>query len=99
MLLADTLTADLAFYANGDVTSEWAATQSLRGVSEGDMTRYALPRREPLLVELEAFVDRLEGDGGAPTVTLIEGLETVECAEAVLASAAAGETVVRGAVA
>ena len=62
MLLADTLTADLAFYANGDVTSEWAATQSLRGVSEGDMTRYALPRREPLLVELEAFVDRLEGD-------------------------------------
>ncbi len=99
MLLADTLTADLAFYANGDVTSEWAATQSLRGVSEGDMTRYALPRREPLLVELETFVDRLEGDRGAPTVTLIEGLETVECAEAVLASAAAGETVVRGAVA
>jgi UDP-N-acetylglucosamine 3-dehydrogenase len=99
MLLADTLTADLAFYANGDVTSEWAATQSLRGVSEGDMTRYALPRREPLLVELEAFVDRLQGAGDAPTVTLQEGLETVECAEAVLASAAAGETVVRGAVA
>ena len=32
-------------------------------------------------------------------MTLQEGLETVECAEAVLASAAAGETVVRGAVA
>lgn len=99
MLVADTLTADLTFYANGDVASEWAATQSLRGVSEGDMTRYALARREPLLVELEAFVDHLGGaddhDGGV--VSLPEGLETVACAEAVLASASTGETVVLGA--
>ncbi|HSD77064.1 MAG TPA: Gfo/Idh/MocA family oxidoreductase [Solirubrobacteraceae bacterium] len=94
MLVADTLTADLTFYANGDVASEWAATQSLRGVSEGDMTRYALSRREPLLVELEGFVDRLRGVDGAGTVSLVEGLETVACAEAVLASAATGDTVV-----
>jgi UDP-N-acetylglucosamine 3-dehydrogenase len=94
MLVADMLTADLTFYANGDIASEWAATQSLRGVSEGDMTRYALSRREPLLVELEAFLDRLEGNDGAGIVSLHEGLETVACAEAVLASAASGETVV-----
>ncbi len=56
MLVADTLTADLTFYENGEVASEWDASQSLRGVSEGDMTRYALARREPLLVELETFV-------------------------------------------
>jgi len=93
MLVADTLTADLTFFANGDVASEWAATQSLRGVSEGDMTRYALPRREPLLVELEAFLDHLAGHDGAGTVSLDEGLETVAYAEAVLASAATGETV------
>jgi predicted dehydrogenase len=97
MLVADTLTADLAFYANGDIASEWAATQSLRGVSEGDMTRYALSRREPLLVELEAFVDRVQGDDGAGTVSLQEGLETVTYAEAVLASAAGGQTVTLGA--
>ncbi|MBU6338243.1 MAG: Gfo/Idh/MocA family oxidoreductase, partial [Acidobacteria bacterium] len=41
MLVADTLTADLTFYENGIVSCEWGATQSLRGVSEGDMTRYA----------------------------------------------------------
>ena len=99
MLVADTLTADLTFYANGDVASEWAATQSLRGVSEGDMTRYALPRREPLLLQLEAFVDALEGRPGDAVVTLADGLETVETAEAVLASAAGGETIVRGTVA
>jgi UDP-N-acetylglucosamine 3-dehydrogenase len=94
MLVADTLTADLTFYANGDVASEWPETQSLRGVSEGDATRYALARREPLLVELETFCDLLTGDGDAAVVTLAEGLDTVVVAEAALASAQAGETVV-----
>ena len=42
MLVADTLTADLTFYANGAVGSGWPDSQALRGVSEGDMTRYAL---------------------------------------------------------
>jgi UDP-N-acetylglucosamine 3-dehydrogenase len=93
MLVADTLTADLSFFANGNVASEWPATQSLRGVSEGDMTRYALARREPLLVELETFCDLLQGDADAPVVTLAEGLETVLVAEAVLSSAQVGETV------
>ena len=94
MLVADTLTADLTFYANGQVTSDWAASQQLRGGSEGDMTRYALERREPLLVELEHFCDLVAGRDGAQVVTLEEGLQAVRTAEAVLASAASGETVV-----
>ena len=93
MLVADTLNADLTLYRNGSVTSEWPSIQALRGVSEGDSTRFALARREPLLVELETFVDLLEGDSGAAVVSLEEGLETVRCAEAVLASAVRGETV------
>ena len=93
MLVADTLTADLTFYANGNVASEWPETQALRGVSEGDSTRYALARREPLLVELETFFDLLEGDADAGIVTLAEGLETVVVAEAVIASAQSGGTV------
>jgi predicted dehydrogenase len=93
MLVADTLTADLTFYANGEIASEWSSAQALRGVSEGDMTRYALPRREPLLVELEGFVDLLEGRPDPRVVTLREGLEVVALAEAVLASAASGESV------
>ena len=93
MLVADTLTADLTFYENGDTASEWDATQSLRGVSEGDMTRYALSRREPLLVELEAFCDLLLGEPEAGVVSVDDGLETVVSAEAVLRSAESGETV------
>jgi UDP-N-acetylglucosamine 3-dehydrogenase len=93
MLEADTLTADLTLYRNGQVTSSWAAAQALKGVSEGDATRFALQRREPLLIELEAFCALLRGEPGARVVTLAEGLETVEVADAVLRSARTGETV------
>ena len=93
MLVADTLTADLTFHANGVATSDWATMQQFRGVSEGDSTRYALTRREPLLVELETFAALVAGDPAAAVVTLEEGLETVSVAEAVLTSAATGETV------
>lgn len=93
MLVADTLTADLTFHANGVATSDWTAMQQFRGVSEGDTTRYALTRREPLLVELETFAALVRGEEDAAVVTLEEGLETVTVAEAVLASAAGGETV------
>jgi UDP-N-acetylglucosamine 3-dehydrogenase len=93
MLVADTLTADLTLYRNGSVTSEWSSAQALRGVSEGDATRFALSRREPLLAELEAFCALLAGDDDAPVVTLEEGLETVRCAEAVLESARLGRSV------
>jgi len=93
MLVADTLTADLTLFRNGAVTSEWSAAQALKGVAEGDSTRFALARREPLLVELEAFCAWVAGDEMAPVVTLQEGLETVRHAEAVLAAAHSGETV------
>jgi predicted dehydrogenase len=94
MLVADTLSADLYFYANAHVsTGGWPEMQARRGVAEGDMTRYALERREPLAVELEEFCARLAGADGAAVVTLEEGLETVAVAEAVLSSARSGETV------
>ena len=57
MLVADTLTADLTFYANGDDGVAMGARRRRCAASrEGDATRYALARREPLLVELEAFL-------------------------------------------
>jgi len=93
MLVADTLTSDLVFHENGHVTSEWDSTQAMRGVAEGDSTRYALQRREPLLVELEAFCDLVLGDDSSAAVSLAEGLQTVRCAEKVLESARCMQTV------
>jgi UDP-N-acetylglucosamine 3-dehydrogenase len=93
MLVADQLTGDLSLFRNGDVESTWDAARTLRGVSEGDMTRFALARREPLLVQLETFCAYVRGDDDAGVVTLEEGLHAVQAAEAVLRAAAEGTTV------
>ncbi|HEX6967832.1 MAG TPA: Gfo/Idh/MocA family oxidoreductase [Micromonosporaceae bacterium] len=90
--VADTLTADLTFYANGATGPEWEALRTFRGVAEGDMIRYAIPKREPLLVEHERFRDAVEGKDN-DIVTLRQGLRTVEVAAAVLQSASDGSTV------
>jgi len=90
--VADTLTADLTFYANGAIGTEWEALRNFRGVAEGDMIRYAIPKREPLLVEHERFRDAVSGEAG-DTVTLRQALRTVEVADAMLRSAREGGTV------
>ncbi|MFJ6723572.1 Gfo/Idh/MocA family protein [Streptomyces sp. NPDC091281] len=90
--IADTLTADLTFHSNAAVTTEWEALQAFRGVSEGDMIRYAIPKREPLQVEHELFRDAVLGED-ADICTLRQGMRTVEVAAAVLASATDGGTV------
>jgi predicted dehydrogenase len=89
--VADTLTADLTFYANGAINTEWEALRSFRGVAEGDMIRFAIPKREPLLVEHERFRDAVEGKD-SDVVTLRQGLRTVEVSAAVLESARTGAT-------
>ena len=90
--VADTLTADLTFFANGSTRTEWDAISVFRGVSEGDMTRYAIPKREPLVLEHETFRDAVEGKTDAGIVTLRQGLRAVMVAEAVLESARTGAT-------
>jgi predicted dehydrogenase len=93
MLEADTLSADLTFYENAQVDVVWSASQQFRGVSEGDVTRYALRRDEPLRVEHERFLDLLEGRFDAGVVTLEQGMAIVTVAEAALRSARSGQTV------
>ena len=66
--------------------TEWAAVASFRGVSEGDMVRYAFAKREPLRVEHEAFRDAVLGKESG-FVTMDEGLRTVIVAEAMIQSA------------
>ncbi|MEV0427360.1 Gfo/Idh/MocA family oxidoreductase [Micromonospora sp. NPDC050495] len=90
--VADTLTADLTFYANGAIDTEWEALRAFRGVAEGDMVRFAIPKREPLLVEHERFRDAVEGKE-SDIVTLRQGLRTVQVAAALLTSASDGSTV------
>ncbi len=90
--MADTLSVDLTFYANSSVPTEWETISAFRGVSEGDVIRYAIPKPEPLRTEHEAYRDALLGLD-ADIVTMRQGLATVAVAEAAIESADKGTTV------
>lgn len=80
-LIADTLTADLTHFKNGEVGDSWEGLSSFRGVSEGDVTRFALFKKEPLLAEHEAFRDAVLSGDMKGIVTLAEGTAVVKIAE------------------
>ena len=95
-LVADTLSVDLTYYENGTEDVTWDAVAAFRGVREGDVTRYAIAKPEPLVSELSAFVAAVRGDASG-IVTLEQGLATVRVAEALRRSALGGETTKVGA--
>ena len=92
-LVADTLTADLTLFKNGSQRSEWDRVAAFRGVVEGDMIRYAIPKPEPLMTELGHFAAAVRGEPEGQVVTLEEGLATVRIAEALRDSAATGDSI------
>jgi UDP-N-acetylglucosamine 3-dehydrogenase len=90
-LVADTVAADLTFFANGVAPVEWESLRSFRGVVQGDVIRYAIPKPEPLRVELEAFRDAVLGLRD-DVVSVREGADVVRVAEAMRASSTSGGT-------
>jgi len=93
--VADTLTADLTFYANGSVKVTRSDIAQFRGVSEGDVVRFAIAKPEPLGVEHQNFRDAVLGKD-ADIVTMEQGLATLAVAEAMIQSANTGVTVTIG---
>jgi UDP-N-acetylglucosamine 3-dehydrogenase len=55
-LIADYLTQDLYWFKNGRVNESWTPATHFSGAVEGDMIKTYVPKKEPLLGELEAFV-------------------------------------------
>ena len=90
--LIDTLSADLTFYENGQIQTQWSEIANFRGVSEGNVIRFAFPKPEPLVTEHENFRDAVLGKS-TNFVTLREGLTVLSVAEAVLESAANKTTI------
>ncbi|MBV7364134.1 Gfo/Idh/MocA family oxidoreductase [Actinomycetaceae bacterium TAE3-ERU4] len=84
--VADTAMGDLTFYRNGEIPLEWSQIAAFRGVSEGEVTRFALQKREPLRVEQENFRDAILGIRN-DHVSMDEGVQTLRVIEAILASA------------
>jgi len=80
----DDLTQDLYFYENSlSPQLSWPALQTLKGVGEGSMTRFALQRFEPLKAELQAFLRALCNDQPMP-VSGEDGLVALYLAQALV---------------
>lgn len=79
--VADLLRSELCLHANAEVPTEWGAMQRLKGVSVGDMTRFALLQREPLVVQAEQFRDVVLGHQSNQLATMDEGIAAVQVAE------------------
>lgn len=91
--VADLLTADLFFHANADHETDWDELVHLRGVTEGNMIRYAFPKREPLVNELSAFVEAAQSGSQGNTVSIDDGISALRVAQAMLVSASTGQPI------
>ncbi len=86
MFRADYLTQDLFFFENATARSgDWESLRILRGVSEGQMTRYVVRKKEPLRAELEAFIAAVREDAPIP-VSGEDGLKALLLAQALVKS-------------
>ena len=89
MFVVHQLAQELTFYANQSsqpAADDWNELAVLVGVSEGDVTRYAIPNEEPLLLELRNFTRACSGLEPV-MVTAHDGLRALEIAEQLTASA------------
>jgi len=82
----DDMLQDLYFTENPQASSDlWSPLTTLRGVSEGSMTRFELQKQEPLKAELNAFVNAIQNDAPVP-FSGEDGLEALRLALALVES-------------
>jgi len=88
MFVVDYLNQHLTLFENAQATEAWETIAIFEGVTEGNVTRYAIQRTEPLRAQLEAFVRAVRGDEPV-AVAGEDGLRAVRLA---LAAVEAGRT-------
>jgi len=84
MFSVNYLTQDLYFYENDYLNGHWEGL-AIMGVSEGRKIRHNIKRKEPLLAELESFVEAIEHDT-TPQIDGEEALRAVLLAQKLLES-------------
>ena len=95
MYVADYIAQDLVFYANQDAPDTWinpGTGRSVTSVAEGEMTRRAIRREEPLVVELRDFAEAVR-DGGAPPVEPRDAMIALLLARTMVESGERGEMI------
>jgi predicted dehydrogenase len=82
MFVVDYLSQDLTFFEHPTRATGWEPLRGLRGGGEGDMTRYAIDRWEPLRVEWESFFEAARSGSTLPAVAT-DGFAAVSVADAI----------------
>jgi len=80
MFVANYLTQNLYFYENDEINNHFEYADIMRGVSEGRMIKFNIKKKEPLLAEIEHFVDCVENDK-EPLIKGEDGLIALELAQ------------------
>lgn len=92
MYIADYIAQDLVFHANSDAAETWinrGAGAAITTVAEGEMTRRAIRREEPLAVELREFARAVRA-GGPPPVDPADAMIALQLARLMVESARSG---------
>jgi predicted dehydrogenase len=95
MFLADYIAQDLVLFSNPDAAETWVNPGSgarITSVAEGEMTRFSIRRREPLVVELEEFA-RAVRVGGPPPVAPRDAMIALQLARTMVESAQTGRVI------
>jgi UDP-N-acetylglucosamine 3-dehydrogenase len=80
--IVDTLQADLTLYENGKIDISQSHLANFRGVTQGDVHKFAFEKPEPLLKEHSNFRDAILGKNHQ-IVSLEQGTKIVKIAEAI----------------
>jgi UDP-N-acetylglucosamine 3-dehydrogenase len=92
MFVANYLTQELCFYTNNHANENWSPMDTLCGVSEGDMIKYQIGKREPLKEELQAFVTAARRRQ-PPQVTGRDGLKALALAHKMIDSSQSNQAI------
>jgi UDP-N-acetylglucosamine 3-dehydrogenase len=95
MFVVDYLNQHLTLYENALASEAWQSLDLFDGVTEGNVTRFAIEREEPLRAQLDAFVRAVRGEASV-VVTGEQGLEVVRLALAAVEAGRTGRTVELG---
>jgi len=85
----DLISQELFFYENDAGPSQWDQLSMLRGVAEGNVLGIKISRHEPLVAELRDFCAAV-GKHSTPTVTGVDGLESLRIALSFVSASADG---------
>jgi len=91
MFHVEYISQELTFYENKQANGKsYDYKDILMGVSEGDITKIRVEKKEPLKVELEAFVESIRSDK-KPPVSGLDGLKNLQIAQAMIEAATRGQ--------